>query len=65
MKRFTVKNLEAKEAIIVTEIEFKVQMKKLGYSDEDIEELLELHEEDKRKGFPLPLEVYCIELPVD
>lgn len=51
--------------IIVTEMEFRVRMKKLGYSEDSIEEFLELHEEDKRKGIALPLEIFCIELPVE
>ena len=50
----------------MTEKEFKEKMKEYGYSEEDIQEIIEEREEQKRDlGDCLPYEAYLIELPID
>lgn len=49
----------------MTKEEFKKEAKKLGYSDEQIQEIIDFNEAAKKDGLNIPYELDLIELPKD
>ena len=50
----------------MTKDEYVKKAKELGYSDESIQETIQIHEEAKKDlGIDLPYEMYLIELPIN
>lgn len=45
--------------------EFVKKAKKLGYTDEMINEQIKLNEEAEKQGIKVPWEISLVELPVD
>lgn len=48
----------------MTKEEYSKKMKEFGWSDEYINEQIEIHEEAKKKGFIIPLELSLFEPPI-
>ena len=45
--------------------EFVTKAKELGYSDEDISEIIKTHDEAELEGIKIPWEIDLIELPIE
>ena len=49
----------------MTKDEFITKAKELGYSNEDISEIIKTHDNAEKEGVMIPLEIDLIELPIE